>query len=107
VLINDDRDVLDVLVAPAFYVVIKTFSETSWIARRWWRKPQPSTPLSPDLPSQVFPQTSEERVPDFSLGGFRPVLDLGQQLRLDPYSIVRDPLRERLRLPDQRRQSFP
>jgi hypothetical protein len=28
--------------------------------------------------SQVLPQSFEERVPHLSLGGFRPVLDLGQ-----------------------------
>jgi len=45
-------------------------------------------------------------VPDFSLGGLRPVLDFGQKLRLDPDAPVRHPLRERMRLPDERLGRF-
>ena len=43
---------------------------------------------------------------DLSLRRLRPVLDLGQKLRLDPDALMRDPLREGLRLPDQRLQSL-
>jgi hypothetical protein len=32
-------------------------------------------------------------VPDLSFRRFRPVLDLGEQLRLDPDAFVSDPLR--------------
>jgi hypothetical protein len=42
--------------------------------------------------SQVLPQAFEERMPDFALGGFRAVFDLGQQLRLHPDALVRDAL---------------
>ena len=57
-------------------------------------------------PLKILAQPAEERVPDLSFRRLRPVLDLGQQLRLDPDALVRDPLRERLRLPDQRRQAL-
>ena len=57
-------------------------------------------------PSQVLPQAPEERVPDLSLGRLRAILDLGEQLWFDPDALVRDPLRVRLRLPDQRLQSL-
>jgi hypothetical protein len=45
-------------------------------------------PLPRRRPSQILPQTLEERVPDLSLGRLRPVLDLGQKLRLDPDAPV-------------------
>jgi hypothetical protein len=56
--------------------------------------------------SEVLAQLFEEGVPHFSLGRLRPVLDLGQQLRFDPDALVSDLLRERLRLPNQRRQTL-
>jgi hypothetical protein len=34
-------------------------------------------------------------MPDLALSGLRPVLDLRQQLGLDPDTFMRDPLRER------------
>src|SRR5690242_19655753 len=57
-------------------------------------------------PSQVLPQAAKERVPDLSLGRLRAILDLGEQLWFDPDALVRDPLRVRLRLPDQRLESL-
>jgi hypothetical protein len=50
---------------------------------------------------EIFPQSSEEWVTDLSLGRLCAIFDLGQQLGLDPDALVRDPLRERLRLPAQ------
>jgi hypothetical protein len=44
-------------------------------------------------------------VPDLPFGGLGPVLDFGEQFRLDPDTFMRDPLREGLRLPDERRQA--
>ena len=41
-------------------------------------------------------------MPQFALGGFGPVLDLGEQRRLDPDAAMRDFLGVRLRLADQR-----
>src|SRR3954467_8916440 len=51
--------------------------------------------------SQIFPQILEEWVPDLPLCRLRAVLDLGQELRLDPDAPVSDPLRIRLSLADQ------
>jgi hypothetical protein len=51
--------------------------------------------------SHFLAQTFEERVPDLPFGGLRAVLDLGQKLRLDPDALVRDPLCEGLRLPNE------
>jgi hypothetical protein len=51
--------------------------------------------------SHILAQTFEERVPDLPFGGLRAVLDLGQKLRLDPDALVRDPLCEGLRLPNE------
>jgi hypothetical protein len=45
-------------------------------------------------------------VPDLSLRRFRPVLDLGEQFRLDPDAIVGDLFGVGLRLADQRFQPF-
>ena len=45
-------------------------------------------------------------MPHLALGRFRAVLDLGQQLRLDPDALVRDPLGVGLGLADQRRQAL-
>jgi hypothetical protein len=44
-------------------------------------------------------------MPDLALGGLRPVLDLGHQLRLDPIRFMSHALRIRLRLSDQRLQA--
>jgi hypothetical protein len=46
-------------------------------------------------------------MPHLSLGGLGAVLDLGQQLRLDPDTFVRNPLRIGLCLPDQRLEAPP
>ncbi len=43
---------------------------------------------------------------DLSLGGLRAVLDFSQQLWFDPDALVRNTLRESLRLPDQRLQTL-
>jgi len=61
-----------------------------------------TTPLS-----QILPKAFEERMPHLAFGRLRPVLDLCQQLRLDPDALVRDPFGVRLRLSDQRRQALP
>jgi hypothetical protein len=50
--------------------------------------------------SHVLPQALEKRMPDLSLGGFRPVLDFGQQLRFNPERLVRDLFGIRLRFAD-------
>lgn len=55
-------------------------------------------------PSQVLPQAPVERVPDLSLGRLRAILGLGEQLWFGPDALMCDPLRVRLRLPDQRHQ---
>jgi hypothetical protein len=55
----------------------------------------------PTIASQILPQTLEERVPDLSVSRLRAVLDLGQKL-----GLVGDPLREGLRLPDERLESL-
>ena len=60
----------------------------------------------PTVASQILPQTLEERVPDLSVSRLRAVLDLGQKLGLDPDALVGDPLREGLRLPDERLESL-
>ena len=44
-------------------------------------------------------------MPDLAICGLGPVIDFGQQLRLDPDALVRDPFGVRLRLADQRLQS--
>jgi hypothetical protein len=54
--------------------------------------------------SYVVAQASEEGVTHLALRRLGPVLDLGQQLRLDPDRLVRDALRIRLGLAHQRRQ---
>jgi hypothetical protein len=41
-----------------------------------------------------------------ALNRFRAVLDLRKELRLNPDALVRDPLRIRLRLPNQRLQAL-
>lgn len=51
--------------------------------------------------SHVFAQASVERVPDLSFRRFRPVLDLGKKLRLDPDAFVSDPLGVGLSLSDE------
>ena len=43
-------------------------------------------------------------MPDLSFRRFRPVLDLGKKLRLDPDAFVSDPLGVGLSLSDERRQ---
>jgi hypothetical protein len=55
-------------------------------------------------PSQILPQAAEKGVSNLSLGGLRAILDLGEQLWFDPDALMCDPLRIRLRLPDQRLQ---
>ena len=45
-------------------------------------------------------------MPNLSLGRLRAILDLGEQLWFDPDALMCDPLRVRLRLPDQRLQSL-
>jgi len=60
----------------------------------------------PTIASQILPQTLEERVPDLSVSRLRAVLDLGQKHGLDPDALVGDPLREGLRLPDERLESL-
>jgi hypothetical protein len=45
-------------------------------------------------------------VSDLPRRRLRAVLDLGKELGLDPDALVRDPLRERLRLPDKRLQTL-
>src|SRR3954454_19290044 len=57
--------------------------------------------------SEILPQPLIERVPDLTLGRLRPVLDLCQQLWLNPDALVRDLLGAGLRLPDQRHQPLP
>jgi hypothetical protein len=46
----------------------------------------------------------KKRVSHFALGRLRPILDLGEQRRLDPDAAVRDLFVIGLRLPDQRLQ---
>src|SRR5689334_5365166 len=57
--------------------------------------------------SEVFSKPLEERVPDLPFCRLRAVLDLGFQPGLDPDIFVGDPLRECLRLPDERLQPPP
>ena len=45
-------------------------------------------------------------MPELSLRRFRPVLDLGEQFRLDPDALVRHPLCEGMRLADERLGRF-
>ena len=45
-------------------------------------------------------------MPNLSLGRLRAILDLGEQLWFDPDALMCDPLRVRLRPPDQRLQSL-
>src|SRR3954464_15021280 len=42
--------------------------------------------------SKVLPKSFEDRMPHFPLGGLGPVLDLGEELRLDPDALVGDAL---------------
>jgi hypothetical protein len=51
----------------------------------------------PDARSSILPDAFEERMPHFAFCGLRPVLDLGEQFRLDPDALVRDALAVRLR----------
>src|ERR1700709_409967 len=78
--------------------------------RRWSENcPVVSRPTARNVrrrPSQVLPQTPEERMPDFPFRRLGAVLDLCQELRLRPDAPVSDPLRVRLRLADQRFQSL-
>jgi hypothetical protein len=55
---------------------------------------------------KVLPKTLEKRVPHLAFRRFGAVLDLGEQLRLDPDAPVRDPFRVGLRLADQRLQAL-
>ena len=48
----------------------------------------------------------EKRMADLALGRLGAVLDLGEQLRLDPDALVRDPLAVGLGLADQRREAL-
>src|SRR4051794_9053698 len=42
--------------------------------------------------AQVLPQALKQRMPHLALGGFSPILDLGEQLGLDPDALMRDAL---------------
>jgi hypothetical protein len=53
-------------------------------------------------PLEILTQSFEKRMADLAFGRFRPVLDLGQELGLDPYAAVGDLLGVGLCLPDQR-----
>ena len=57
------------------------------------------------LGSQVVPQPLEERMAHFALRGLGAVLDLGEQLGLNPDRLVRDLLRIGRGSADERRQS--
>jgi hypothetical protein len=63
--------------------------------------------VEPAAQSEVLAQPLEERVPDVPCGRLRPVLDLGQQLWLDPDALVCDPLGVWLGFPDERLQPSP
>jgi hypothetical protein len=55
--------------------------------------------------SEVLAQPLKERMPHLGLGRFGAVLDLGQQLGLDPERLMRDRFAVGLGLADQRRQA--
>jgi hypothetical protein len=62
----------------------------------------PTRHAQPTWASRVLPDSLEERMTHLALGGLRPVLDLGQQLGLDPDTPMRDALAVGLGFPDQR-----
>jgi hypothetical protein len=56
--------------------------------------------------SEILSQPAEKRVTYLAFGRLRPVLDLGEQLRLDPACPVSDPLAVGLCFANQRRKTL-
>ena len=71
-------------------------------ASRFFQVIFPLADLNADrsVSSEVIPDAFEERVARFALGGLGAVLDLGEQLRLNPDALMGDSLGVRLGLPD-------
>ena len=67
---------------------------------------RPISTIDQTHPSQILPQSPEEGMPDLPLRRFRAVFDFRKQLGLNPDALVRDALGVRLRLANERLQSF-